>query len=496
VTVVDRPVSRRRRYRRIDWLLLRWQARLDAQWADRALPWLVALVLFVVLLSVALARIDRLGTGAELARATQAAWQLASGRAPETTVGGAVNFFGVRLPIGFVPLAAVTRVLPSTLVLLAAQAGSLALGVVPLWHLARKVANLRIGATAALVLAYACHPAVVDLDLADFNPATLAMTPLLMAAYAGERRQWGRFAVACAATVVWSSELGLVIMAMGISLVTERERRNGLRAAIGGLAWTSVALFVIQAPLGTGLVAPDAFTSYGDSGLEVLLELLRNPFRLLGDLFVDENIRTVVWILAPLLFLPVLAFRKLAPAVPLQVLYLVADVPVTGAGGGGRTLPLVAFAFVATPFALARLGRRNIERVLVDRRLLGLLVMASAAALLTTSALAPAAEPWRRDSPGEDDRRAALAAVPPVVAARVPVALATELADRRRIELVPPGEVDADRLTAGVEVLVLDEGQLDELADHERFLLRRRIEDRGFALEERAGDLDVFIRRR
>lgn len=496
MTVAARPASRRRRYRRIDWLLLRWQARLDAQWADRALPWLVALVLFVVLLSVALARVDRLGTGAELARATQAAWQLASGRAPETSVGEAVNFFGVRLPLGFVPLAAVTRVLPSTLVLLAAQAGSLALGVVPLWHLARKVANLRIGATVALVLAYAFHPAVVDLDLADFNPATLAMTPLLVAAYAGERRQWGRFAVACLATVVWSSELGLVIMAVGVALVTERERRMGLRAAIGGLLWTTTALFAIQAPLGTGLVAPDAFTAYGDSGLEVLLELLRNPFRLLGDLVVDENIRTVVWILAPLLFLPVLAFRKLAPAVPLQVLYLVADVPVTGAAGGGRTVPLVAFAFVAAPFALARLGRRNIERVLVDRRLLGLLVMASAAALLTASALAPAEEPWRRDAPGEDDRRVAIAAVPPVVAARVPVELATELAERRRIELVPAGERDPDRLTQGVEVLVLDEADLGDLNEHERFLLRRRIEDRGFLLEERAGDLDVFIRRR
>ena len=45
--IATRPVSRRRRYRRIDWLVLRWQARLDARWADRVLPWIVAAVLFV-----------------------------------------------------------------------------------------------------------------------------------------------------------------------------------------------------------------------------------------------------------------------------------------------------------------------------------------------------------------------------------------------------------------------------------------------------------------
>jgi uncharacterized membrane protein len=494
VITAVRPGTRRRRNRRIDWIVLRWQARLDAQWADRVLPWVVALVLFIVLLTAALARVDRLGAGAELARASQAAWRLAAGRAPETSVGGDVNFFGVRLPLGFVPLAALTRILPTTLVLLSAQAASLALGVVPLWHLARKVANLRIGAAAALVLAYACHPAVADLDLADFNPMTVAMTPLLVAAYAAERGQWKRFAVASVLTVVWSSELGLVVMAMGIALLADRERRVGIRAAVGGLLWTTVALFAIQAPLGNGLVSPDAFTSYGDSGLEVLLQMLRNPFRPLGDLLVDENVQVLVWILAPLLFLPVLAFRKLAPALPLQVLYLIADVPVVGADGGGRTLPLVAFAFVAAPFALARLGKRSIDRILVDRRLLALLAVGAVAALFTSSALAPAAEAWRRDEPGEDARRAAIAAVPPLVPARVPEAIATELSERRHLELVAPGQRDPEALTEGVDVLVLDESATG-LDDHQRFLLRRRVEDEGFTLVHRAGDLDVFVRR-
>lgn len=485
----------RRRYRRIDWLILRWQARLDAQWADRVAPWIAAGILFAVLFTVALARVDRVDAGVDLARAAQAAWHVAGLRTPEITLGDDVNYLALQFPVAFVPVAVVTRVLPAHAVLLAAQSASLALGVVPLWHLARKVANLRVGAAAALVFAYALHPAIAELDLADFHAATMAMAPLLVAAYAAERRQWRRFAVFSAAAAACGSELGLVIAALGLMLVLEGERRIGGFAACAGLAWTVVALFVVQAPLGTGLVGARAFESYGDTGLEVLIEVLRNPFRPVGDLLAAENVNLVVWVLAPLLFLPILSLRQLLPALPLTALYMIADVPMRGADGGGRVVPLVAFAFVAAPFALARLGRPSIERVLVDRRLLVLLATAAVAALVTTSPFGPYADGWRRDGEREDDLRAAVAAVPDSVPARVPAELTVELAERRRIELLEPGESDPSRLTDGVDVVVLDEAGLEDFDDHELFLLRRRIEDEGFVLIERSGVIDVFVRR-
>ena len=54
-----------------------------------------------------------------------------------------------------------------------------------------------------------------------------------------------------------------------------------------------------------------------------------------GDLLVEENLAQLAWVLAPLLFLPVLSLRKLVPAVPITVLYLIADVSVAGPDGGG-----------------------------------------------------------------------------------------------------------------------------------------------------------------
>ena len=70
-TVVTTVVSARRR---LDIVMLRWQARLDAPVWDRSLPWLFAVVFAVVLFLLALARYRDLGVGYELGHYVQAAY--------------------------------------------------------------------------------------------------------------------------------------------------------------------------------------------------------------------------------------------------------------------------------------------------------------------------------------------------------------------------------------------------------------------------------------
>lgn len=492
-----------RRRRRIEWVALRWQARLDGEWADRVVPWVTAVVLFLVWAGIALARADRLDAGAVLGRHVQALWGLAGGNAPEVTIGREGNLFADHLPVVLVPLGALARILSPGAVLVTAQSAALALGVVPLWHLARRVAGLGVGATGALALAYALHPAVADLAVADFHPTTLALPALLAMAYFVEQEQWRRVTVAAVLAMVCSSELGLVVAALGVVLVVERRRRIGLRLVVLGLGWTLVALLAIQAPLGTtGLVAPEAFGGYGEGALDVLVEMVRNPFRPLGALFVEDQVRLVGLTLGPLLFLPLVGARRLLPALPLQALYLVADVPVTGPTGGGRMVPLVAFGFVAATFALARLGRIRLERVLVDRRILGLLLAASASAWLTTSPLSPYEQPWRSDRPSEADLRVALARLPALVPVRVPAALAPEVAERSSVfvleDLVRVADDGSVRepapgsLIEGVRALVVDTSvfELDESgAERLRIGLRRL----GFLQIRASGDIRVFL---
>src|SRR5690606_2863934 len=108
---------------------------------------------------------------------------------------------------------------------------------------------------------------------------------------------------------------------------------------------------VVQPAFGDGGYAHiDSFIDYGDTPLGVLGGMLTHPFQVLGDLFVEENFTLLVFLFAPVLFLPLLAPRYLLPIVPLEVIYLVADVPEAEVFGA-QTVAITAFVFVATAMA-------------------------------------------------------------------------------------------------------------------------------------------------
>jgi uncharacterized membrane protein len=207
----------------------------------------------------------------------------------------------------------------------------------------------------------------------------------------------------------------------------------------------------------TGFISPGAFRAYGDNAFSILFGMAGHPFKLLGDLFAEDNVRLIVGLLAPLLFLPVLAPRYLLPAIPLQVLYLVADVPVRGTGTNEYGLPLTVFAFVAATFALQRMGRRSIERVLVDRRVLIALAVGAVGFFLLDAANSPYQRPWewgRQDATDHSREHAADLALPND-RVRVSASMVVLLAERTI--LYPLGSApDATLALDGVNRVVID----------------------------------------
>ncbi len=170
--------------------MLRWQARLDSQSWDRFLPWIFAGLIFVVLVSLALAQARSLGGGADLGTYTQAAFLVVEDGDPLVTVQGGTHILAQQAAFLFYPVAWLTSFLPIIPTLLVLQSGALAIGVVPLWRIARRLANLRVGAAAALVWAYALYPAVHSLNLSDFHPETVAVPALLFACLYGLSGRW------------------------------------------------------------------------------------------------------------------------------------------------------------------------------------------------------------------------------------------------------------------------------------------------------------------
>ena len=85
------------------------------------------------------------------------------------------NVFAPQGSLIFYPLAWLTHYVPTVPLLLTVQSAALALAVVPLWRVCRRLASLRTGASLMVLLVYSLHPAIQSLNLDGFHPETLAV---------------------------------------------------------------------------------------------------------------------------------------------------------------------------------------------------------------------------------------------------------------------------------------------------------------------------------
>jgi uncharacterized membrane protein len=309
----------------------------------------------------------------------------------------------------------------------------------------------------AISVAYGASPTLNNLNLADFHPAAIAVAPLLAAALFAFRSQWRLFALMSFLTVIWSAELGLVIAGLGVLIILMGARQVGTVTIVAGFAWTVVAVLILEPRYGsTGFIAPGAFKAYGSNAFSIAGGMLVHPHKVVGDLLDAENIRLIVALLAPLLFLPVLAPRYLVPALPLQALYLVADVPVRGNGSNEFGLPLTVFAFVAAIFALNRMGRRSIERVVVDRRVLIALAVGAIGFFCTDAINSPYQRPWNwgRENVSDQARHEVADGLPQPLPVRASPTMLPLLAERPAVYALG-GTPDARAATARVDRVVV-----------------------------------------
>ncbi len=383
---------------------LRWQGKFDTDVADRWVPWVAWALLFGVLVALAFARHEALDSGATLAEYLQASWLLRRGQPPVLTVSE-THLLGVQLSWVMYPVAQLTRIASPWAVLLTLQSLALSAGVVPLWRLSREEARLRAGGALALVGAYALFPAVHNLNLADFHPEALAVPFLLACFRYGFAERWVPFGICAAIAVSCRADLGLAVAGIGVVIALEKNRKAGGIAIMAGISYTLLAVFFIQPHYTFGSnVHIEAFGVFGDTPFAVLRGMITNPLLVIRELFREGNFQSLVVLLAPVAFLPIIAPRYLLPLAPLQALYLIADVG--EAETAQQFVPGIAFVFVAAGSVLAKTGRSGVTRIMVDRRVLGAVLLAAFVFFIRDSASSPYRDPWAWERDDLDEQRA------------------------------------------------------------------------------------------
>lgn len=422
--------------RRLEIFSLRWQARLDTRQVDRAVPWIIALFLGGALSGLALTRAYQLDAGADLSAHLQGMWLIGEGYEPHSSVAGH-NLLWEQAAFILYPVALLTALFPDLPTLLTLQAAALALAVVPLWRIARELGGLKAGASAAVVFAYCSYPAIHTINLSDFHPEALAVPALFAAVYHALGGRWTRFGLFALVVVACRSDLAFALAGLGLLVVLEGHRRPGLLITLGGLFYGLVSMTAVQ-PRFNGGEFPHlgAFAKFGDGNPgSVLWGFISAPHEVVADAMSQANFQTIVFLLAPVMLLPLVAPRYVLPIVPLFAVYLVADVPPGQLAEAPQTVPVTAFVFTAMVFALSRTGRVLVERVNIDRRLLTALVLTASIFFLRDAPSSLYQEPWGWGQRDEMDiaRIEVADQIPPEVSVRASEQILPLLSDRIRL---------------------------------------------------------------
>ena len=484
--------------RKADITILRWQAHFDSPLADRFIPWIGAFLLTLSLALLSLARLRDLSVGEQIGYYIQASHLMEIGESPEVTQLG-VNIFTLQASWLFWPIALLARFFPTGEFLLVIQAIALGLGVVPIWRIARGPANLRTGGAAALVFAYSLHPSIHNLNLAGFYPETVAIPALLSAYLAGYREKWWISSGLMLLVLLSRADLGLAIFALGVIFFLENKKIAGRIAMSFGVAWFLVMSFWVQPSIGTGSYPHiAAFAHFGNGPLDVLFGIFSDPVGLFKNLLARNNFEQLILIIAPVLFLPLIHLRYVIPIIPLFTFYLIADVPVGVLGNPQQDIAVLAVVFISASYALRKIGSSGVNRVLIGRRILTVLLLTATVFFIRDSASSPFEKPWEWGKRDETDvaRVTSVFWLGDEASVITPANLYPEIANRKNafvLETVDPFTPERKKLKNADAIIIDASTGSWKSADIETFA--EKMTELGFTLRYESKGIQTWIRK-
>ncbi len=279
---------------------------------------------------------------------------------------------------------------PATL--LVGQTAILALGALPAYALATRMARPRVDHPEVVGLLFAAiyllSPALEQANLFDFHPMTLAASFLLYAFYfLRTRRRW-LFLVFIALTIGCKEVLPLVGMLVGVyAFLFERERRLGLVTFALSLLWLYGGLFLVIPHFnahGQSQYFALHYGQWGNTPLEMARSLLTHPGTLWAALIAPPRPAYLWTLLAPWALMPLAALLALFMALPVLAVNLLSA---TGLMHDPDLLlhyaaPLVPILFVACLDGIAWLADRVASRGWLRKRAVYVLALAVLSATL------------------------------------------------------------------------------------------------------------------
>jgi uncharacterized membrane protein len=304
-----------------------WRAALEIR-PGRAL-WIAALGVGVLYLWVALARHRAFDShGFDLGVFTNAMWNLTHGNGYVSSLKGGINLFADHQSPLFWVLAPAFWLVPRAETLLVAQAFGLAAGGPALFHLAQARLGRGHWAGAALPWLYWSYLPLRHANAFDFHPEVF-MLPLFLWAFVGfaSQRRWAKGLGVLAFVAALAAKESAPVLAAGIGIAWSlasarpwRERWPGIALAIAAAALFFFDVKVVPRFFGADYAYMSGYQQFGGGIVDVLFAPFTQPARFFSQLVDRPRLVFLFWTLAPLGFVPLLAWRAALAALPVYLM--------------------------------------------------------------------------------------------------------------------------------------------------------------------------------
>jgi uncharacterized membrane protein len=382
----------------------------------------------------------------DLGQYVQTVWSVAHGHGavftviPEYVTTARMHAWGDHFsPILYI-LVPIVRVAPdAALAALIFQTVVLALGAVAVFGYAGGHASVSARVAAAFAAVYLLNPSLHGINLRDIHPAAFAIPLLIAAALAHDRRRFGWCALAVIAAAACREDAAVAVVGFGIWLALARGRwAVGATVAAAAVVLLLVDLEVIMPYFrgGAGYHHLYRYAHLGESLGEILVSIGVRPWRWIGVLVTASKVVYLIALLAPLGFLPLLAPRTLAAAVPGLAMNVLSNDPILINYRSQYQSFVLPFLVLAAVDGYGVLQRRGAHRPFPG---VALGAAACFALILTARTFNDfSITKWR---PGEDQRgaHALMAMIPPDTAVSANERLVPHLVMREDVFVFPRG---------------------------------------------------------
>ncbi|MDP8224425.1 MAG: DUF2079 domain-containing protein [Candidatus Lernaella stagnicola] len=242
-------------------------------------------------------------------------WKTLHGHFHYSVLAGEVSGFAIHIQPIFFLLLPFLALWESPVTLLIIQTVALALAIVPLTLLARRLLRSEVLQVAVLI-AFVSYFPYRHIGLWDYHHVVLAVPLLLAALVALEQERWRWFAAFLGLALFTKETVALPVFCFGIALVMHKRRRVGALVAAAAAVYFVLVVHFVPHWLGVEKLAMDQFDYLGDSTVAILLSPIQRPAVFWGELLNRHTLLYVWQLLGPLGFLPVLAPWMLLPVVP------------------------------------------------------------------------------------------------------------------------------------------------------------------------------------